>query len=160
MKHELVDFARSCGASATGDKPELAARITAILGGRVPAAPARRAVVSRQLAEPLTLDTHVPPRQASSQQLRRFLVEHIGPSFFYDIHIRTYLASENAKTLRDVVAHWHATRDASKPETPAQLELVRFNKVWHLANPAGTAVECRAAWRIHKSLPIDERPHL
>jgi SAP domain-containing new25/Domain of unknown function (DUF6434) len=159
MKHELVLFARQLGVSTAGDKPSLAARIESHLGGiDTSVLPrSRRLTVSGRLPEPLTVNTRLPPKQASSQQLKAWFREVIGPSFRFDIHMRTYISSNREKTLGDVVRHWHATRKAAKPETLPQLEYVRFTKAWHLANPDGTASACRAAWKRHKSLPIDER---
>jgi hypothetical protein len=71
--------------------------------------------------------------------------------------MRTFLASDRTKTLGDAVAHWHATRNTVKPETLPQLELVRFTKAWHLVNPTGTQLQCRAAWKRYKALPVDQR---
>jgi hypothetical protein len=95
-----------------------------------------------------------------SQQLKVFLLDQIGNSFAYDIHMRTFISSNDQKTIGQVVHHWYATRNVAKPETLPQLELVRFTKAWHIANPTGSALQCRAAWKIHKSLPIDQRPPL
>lgn len=119
-----------------------------------------RQTVSKRLPEPLTAQTVLVPKQASSQQLRTFFIEAIGQRFSYDIHMRTFLASNETKTLGAAVAHWYATRNTAKPETLPQLELVRFTKAWHRAHPAGTQVECRAAWKRYKSLPVDERESL
>jgi Domain of unknown function (DUF6434) len=105
----------------------------------------------------LTSQTVLGPKQASSQQLRTFFTEAIGPRFSYDIHMRTFLASNETKTLGEAVAHWYATRNTVKPETLPQLELVRFTKAWHRAHPAGTQLQCRAAWKHYKSLPVDQR---
>ena len=156
-KHELILFARMQNLPATGTKPELADRIADALSGSAPRAPSKRLTVSQVLETPLTPHTVVGARQASTQQLRAFFVEHIGPRFHFDIHMRTYLASENSKTLAQAIDHWHATRKASKPETLPQLEFVRFTKQWHLDHPASTAAECRAAWQKYKALPINKR---
>jgi hypothetical protein len=157
MKHELVGFARQLGLPTSGDKPTVAERIAARLDGAALPTVQPRRTVSRRLPEPLVADTVLPARQAASQQLRAYFTTVIGPRFFYDIHMRTFLASDRTKTIADAVDHWHATRNAPKPETLPQLELVRFTKAWHLAHPSGTAAECRAAWKRHKSLPTDER---
>jgi hypothetical protein len=165
LKQELVNFAKQEGLSATGDKPSLANRIALFLGGADPqvaeaSTKAVRQTVSKRLSEPLTSETVLGPKQASSQQLRTFFVESIGPRFSYDIHMRTFLASNETKTLGEAIAHWHATRQSAKPETLPQLELVRFTKAWHRAHPTGTQLQCRAAWKYYKSLPVDERESL
>jgi hypothetical protein len=162
LKPELVEFAKQEGMSTTGDKPTLANRIALFLDRADPVeASAKtktiRQTVSTRLPEPLTAETVLGPRQASSQQLRVFFVEAIGPKFSYDIHMRTFLSSDCTKTLGEAVAHWHATRTTAKPDTLPQLELVRFMKAWHRAHPTGTQQECRAAWQRYKALPADER---
>jgi hypothetical protein len=165
LKQELADFAKQEGLSASGDKPTLANRIALFLGGADPqvagaSTKAVRQTVSKRLSEPLTSETVLGPKQASSQQLRTFFEEAIGPRFAYDIHMRTFLASNETKTLGEAVAHWHATRNSAKPETLPQLELVRFTKAWHRAHPTGTQLQCRAAWKLYKSLPVDQRESL
>jgi hypothetical protein len=162
LKEELIAFAKQERLSTTGDKPTLANRIELFLSGLDPkiasaTTQAARQTVSKRLAEPLTPATVLGPKQASSQQLRRYFKQAIGPSFSYDIHMRTFLASDHTKTLGEAVEHWHASRNAMKPDTLPQLELVRFMKAWHQANPTGTQMECRAAWQRYKDLPIDER---
>jgi hypothetical protein len=162
LKQELVDFAKQEGMSAAGDKPTLANRIALFLDRADPveaSAKTRtiRQTVSKRLPEPLTSETVLGPRQASSQQLRTFFVAEIGPRFSYDIHMRTFLASDRTKTLGEAVAHWHASRSTTKPDTLPQLELVRFMKAWHRAHPTGTQQACRAAWQRYKDLPVDKR---
>jgi hypothetical protein len=157
LKAELVSFAQSIGVPTAGRKPELAARIAAHLDGQPVHAPAQRWTVSRKLPEPLTADTLVGPHQAASQQLRPFFEAAIGPSFAYDIHMRTFLASDANKTLQDAVDHWYATRNTTKPETLPQLEFIRFSKRWYRQNPSGTPSQCRAAWKHERSLPVERR---
>lgn len=160
LKEELAAFARTVGLRSGGSKPEIAGRIAAHLDGEPipePATPKRGKPAGR-LAEPITRDTVIPPGQKASQQLRPFFTAEIGSSFRYDWFMRTFLAENAGRTLGDAVEHWHVTRDESPPETPEQLELIRFTKAWHLAHPDGTALECRDAWKVHRSLPVDQRP--
>ncbi len=159
MKAELADFARTLEIPTSGSKPELADRIAAALGGRPLPKPAKRSSKSAPpLPEPLTDATVIPENQKSTQQVRGFFVERIGPSFHFDHHMRTFLAESPGKTLGDAVDHWYASRDQPTPETPEQLEYVRFTKAWHGKYPDGTNDECRAAWAWHRSLPVDQRP--
>jgi SAP domain-containing new25/Domain of unknown function (DUF6434) len=158
MKAELVGLARVLGVSTGGGKVALTERIVAALDGRVAEhRPTARKARSSRLPEPLTRDTVVGPRQASTQQLRTFLEREIGKRFSFDAHMRDFLASDTDKTLGQVVDHWHASRHAPRPETPPQLELIRFTKAWHVAHPAGTAEQCRAAWKEYRGLPTDKR---
>ncbi len=158
LKEELATFARLLGVSASGYKPAIADRIHAVLAGDpVPAATKSRARAPR-IEGPITRATVIPEGQTASQQLRPFFVAEIGSGFRYDWFMRTFLAESAGATLGDAVDHWHATREMKPPETPEQLEFVRFTKAWHLAHPDGSAELCRAAWKIHRSLPVDQRP--
>jgi hypothetical protein len=85
------------------------------------------------------------------------MVATIGHRFAFDGHMRNFLASDDTKSLGQVVDHWYASRQMAPPETLPQLELVRFTKTWHLAHPDGSAAQCRAAWQLHRSLPIEQR---
>lgn len=158
LKSELIGFARSEGFSTSGSKPELADRIAAFLDGKPLPPPKRARNASRHIEGPIGRSTVIPPNQTASQQLRPFFVEEIGSSFRYDHFMRTFLAENAGRTLGDAVDHWYETRGVEPPETLEQLELIRFTKAWHLAHPDGTAAECRAAWRTHRSLPVDRRP--
>lgn len=158
LKSELASFARSTGVSASGSKPDIADRIHAFLDGSDIPAPTHRRARASKIAGPITRSTVIPEGQTASQQLRPFFVAEIGSGFRYDWHMRTFLTENAGATLGDAVDHWHATRDVPTPETPEQLEFVRFTKRWHETNPGGTAAECRAAWKVHRSLPVDERP--
>ncbi len=165
LKSELVSFAKQQSLGTTGDKPTLTDRIAAHLDGAQPAigtatVKISRATVSLRLLEPLTMDTVLGPKQSSSQQLRSFFVEAVGAQFVYDIHMRTFLASDRHKTLGEAVEHWYSSRGAAKPETLPQLEFVRFTRAWHRQNPARSQKECRSAWTVYRSLPRDERPEL
>lgn len=157
LKDELAAFARSNGVSASGSKPDIADRIHAFLDGTEIPPPTPRSRSAAKLVEPINRDTVIPPGQRASQQLRPFFESEIGTSFRYDWFMRTFLSENAGATLGDAVDHWHATRDTPTPETPAQLEFVRFTKQWHLDHPDGSAAECRAAWAHHRSLPVDQR---
>jgi Domain of unknown function (DUF6434) len=57
----------------------------------------------------------LPPTQASSQQLTVFLREQIGKSFSYDIHTRTFISSNEAKTISEVVDRWSPREMSPSP---------------------------------------------
>lgn len=159
---ELRAGARLVGVSPSGTKQDLTERIGARLGGRDGVeTPAGRNVtrrsVSRPLAEPITDDTVLGPRQALTRQLRDSLAHRI-PGFHADAVMRDFIGSDREKTVGEVVAHWHASRGLPPPPTGAQFEWNRFARAWFAANPGGSAKQCRAAWRAHRELPRDERP--
>jgi len=158
LKAELVDFARVEGLATSGSKAELMRRLGGYLDGEaLPPTATKPRRSGARLPEPLTPETRLPLGQSSSQQLRQYLTEVIGPAFRFDAAMRAFIA-EAEPTLADVVEHWHATRSAPKAPPTAQFEYNRFTIAWHAAHPDRTAAECREAWALHRSLPKDQRP--
>lgn len=156
LRTELTDLARQHGVSTGGGKRELADRLVAHLDGvAAPAPPPSRRRVTERLAEPLDRSTVMPVGQPCSQVLRRYLTARIGPSFRFDAAMRAYVGGAPGRTLDDVVAHWHATRDRTgPPDIAPQFELNRFAQRWH-AEGLGTRAEALAAWAEHRSRPRD-----
>ncbi|MFC5063394.1 DUF6434 domain-containing protein [Actinomycetospora atypica] len=156
---ELTALARRLGVPARGGKLVLTERLVAALDG-IPAPPTPRPprTAGRQLAPPLDLDTVIPPGQRCSEVLRAFLRAEIGPGFTFDAHVRGFVADGAGRTLADLVAHWHATRDAPPAEIGAQFELNRFLRERRARHPGEPRAEALAAWRAHRALPRDRRP--
>ena len=155
LREELVAFARVLGVSPAGSKRELADRIADALAGR----PIRRVTTARtgvQLEGPLTESTVIPVGQRSTQLLREWFEERIGPRFRFDATMREYLAGGGA-TLGDAVAHWHASRGGGPKPLEPQFELNRFTRAWHAEHPGGTRDELLAAWRVYRALPVEAR---
>lgn len=123
LKTELVGLARQLSVSGSGGKAELTARLAAVLDGQpLPSAPR----ASRQVAAPLTgvlgRDTAIPVGQRSTQVLRAWFVEQIGPGFRFDGTMRAFIA-EGGRTLGEAVDHWYATRHRGPQEIDPQFEL-------------------------------------
>lgn len=173
LKTELVALARRRGVSPGGGKIELTERLATHLdGAALPVStghPGERADAARggrgpaaggagaQLTGPLTPATVIPAGQRSSQALRAFFTDAIGPGFRFDGPMREFIARGAGRTLGDAVDHWHATRNQPRGEIAPQFELNRFVRAWHEANPGGTHAEALAAWREHRALPADQR---
>jgi len=160
-KSELVELARLLEVSPSGGKQDLAARLCAALDGEQGPAPSPRPAQPRKpgpLAPPLSRDTVIPAGQRSSQQLRAFFAEQVGPGFRFDGAMREFVEQGAGRTLGEAVAHWHATRGAPRREIAPQFELNRFLRAWHEANPGGSAADARAAWKAHWSVPRDPTP--
>ncbi|KAM9862237.1 hypothetical protein ACI1US_01846 [Leucobacter sp. BZR 635] len=160
LKDELAAFARELGIRATGSKALLSERIAAKLAGQAFAEPTTtaRARGSRQLAGELTDETVIPAGQRSSQLVRAWMIEQVGEAFHFDAEMRGFFAeSDGTRTMRDAVAHWHATRDQAPRDIDKQFEYNRFTRAWHAEHPAGDRGELLAAWAAYRSRPIDER---
>lgn len=158
LRVELAGFARSLGLPSGGAKADLTERIAAHLGGTTPPAPVPARHRHGPLPEPLTAATVVPADQRCTQQIRRWLLDVVGPGFRFDGPMRAFFADgDGSRTLGDAVAHWHHSRSrAARPIDP-QFELNRFARQWHLDHPDGSRAEMLAAWAHYRALPLDRR---
>lgn len=159
LKDELSSFARTLGLKTTGSKDLLTARITASLNGLAFAEPAiapKRSAT--QLSGQLHSTTLIPAGQRSSQVLRAWFTERIGPSFHFDVHMREFIATSNGtRTFGHAIEHWHATRNLGPTEIDSQFEYNRFTRVWHQTHPEGSKEQLLNAWNSYRNRPIDER---
>lgn len=109
------------------------------------------------MAEPLTAVTVIQAEQRCSQQLRAFFTVEIGAGFRFDAAMRDFIAEGAGRTLGDAIRHWHATRAERPRQIGAQFELNRFLRDWHAAHPGASREAALAAWRGHRSRPVDGR---
>lgn len=119
------------------------------------APPSRPAAAA--LTEPLTAATVIPAGQRCSQQLRAFFTAEIGAGCRFDAAMRYFIADGAGRTLGDAIQHWHATHAEEPREIGAQFELNRFLRDWHAAHPGAGREAALAAWRDHRSRPVDGR---
>lgn len=159
LKAELEEFARQKGIRSTGSKELLAARIGACLGGRKFEEPTReRRAGGAQLAEPISSATIIPRGQRSSQVVRAWMLEQIGPGFHFDAAMRDFFAaSDGTKCMQDAVDHFYATRDQGSKSIDSQFEYNRFTRVWHEKHPEGSREELLNDWNVYRNTPIDQR---
>jgi hypothetical protein len=157
LKAELVALARQLRVRTTGGKAELTARLVAVLDGSPTPTEVRSAPrAAAQVTDPLHHETVIPVGQRSTQVLRAWFVEQIGPGFRFDRPMRTFIAS-GGRTLGEAVDHWYATRHAGPQKIETQFELNRFNRAWRAAHPGSTHAEMLAAWAAHRALPLERR---
>ena len=57
-------------------------------------------------SDPLTRSTPVTANYKSTQNVRRFMLEHCGPGFKFDRPFMAWIRNATAKTLGDVVDEW------------------------------------------------------
>ncbi|PQZ91693.1 hypothetical protein CQ018_13025 [Arthrobacter sp. MYb227] len=159
LKAELETFAREIAVRATGNKELLTARIGAALAGRrfEEPMPTRRAQ-GRQLSAPLSHTTVIPVGQRSSQVVRAWMLEKLGPSFHFDAEVRDFFVqSDGTTTMQDALDHFHATRNQGSKSIDSQFEYNRFTRGWHKKYPDGSRDELLADWRAYRDTPIDRR---
>lgn len=159
LKAELEAFARETNVRASGGKDLLSARIGAALAGRGFDEPASaRRAQTRQLEAPLSPATVIPVGQRSSQVVRAWVRDQIGPSFHFDAAMRGFFAqSDGTQTMQDAIDHFHATRDQGSNGIDEQFEYNRFTRAWYETHPGGSRNELLADWRTYRDTPINRR---
>lgn len=159
LKSELETFARMIGVRASGSKQLLTARIGAALAGRsFEEPPTVRRTKTKQLVAPLLHSTVIPVGQRSSQVVRAWMREHIGPGFHFDAAMRQFFAeSDGTKTMQDAIDHFAATRHVENASIDSQFEYNRFTRAWHKKHPDGSREELLAEWRAYRNTPVDQR---
>jgi hypothetical protein len=157
--HELTALAGELGVPRGGGKQALTDRLAAALDGSSPPEPARSRASGRQLSAPVTNESVIPAGQRCSQVLREHFRQEIGPAFAFDAFMRAFIADGAGHTLGEAVAHWHATRGAAARPQPigAQFELNAFLRTWRRDHPDCGRDDALAAWRHHRSLPLEAR---
>lgn len=158
LRAELTSFARSLGLRSGGAKADLTERIAAHLAGTSPPPPVPARRRPGPLREPLTAATLIPADQPCSQQIRRWLIDAVGPGFRFDSAMRAFFASgDGSRTLGEAAAHWRRSR--SRPGRPIdpQFELNRFTRQWHLDHPGGSRTDLLTDWAAYRAGPIDQR---
>ena len=117
-----------------------------------------RATGGSQLSGLLSAATVIPVGQRSSQVVRAWMAQQIGPGFHFDAAMREFFAtSDGTKTMQDAIDHWHSTHGSDSKSIDGQFEYNRFTRAWHEAHPEGSREELLAAWRDYRSRPIDKR---
>lgn len=159
LKAELEDFAREIDVRATGSKELLTARLGAALAGRVFEEPLpTRRIRGKQLTAPLSRTTVIPKGQRSSQVIRAWMLDQIGPSFHFDASMREFFAeSDGTKTMQDAIDHFAASRDQGSKSIDSQFEYNRFTRAWYEKYPDGSREELLTEWRVYRDTPIDQR---
>jgi hypothetical protein len=154
---DLRGAAAALGLPVSGRKAELTDRIAAHLAGTTPPARTRSRGVDG-LRPPLRLDTVVPPGQRMTAELQAFMVEHCGPQFRFDRHMREFFAGDGAdgvRTLADALDTWHETRGETTGDIEPQFRYNRFVRGWRAAHPRATHADVVAAWHAHRGQPAD-----
>jgi hypothetical protein len=148
LKEELVGFCRRQGISPTGSKPELLARISALLAGRTSirfASPKRNRV---EMPTEFTLETVIGEGWRCGPKLGGFLRQVVGSGFRFNAETRDFIHHGSGKTLADAaLCYQESVRPGrEKSEIPEQLEYNRHFREFFRAHPDASRDEAIAAW--------------
>jgi hypothetical protein len=110
LKTELVSFCRANGISATGGKIEIAGRIEHYLAmGKViqtSRKPSPTSSFDWKNAE-LNLSTKLTDNYKNTENVRAFMILHIGPHFRFNTQFMIWAKAHTGKSLREAIEEWN-----------------------------------------------------
>jgi hypothetical protein len=154
LKTELVAFCRESGIGTAGSKPELSARISAMLAGtRQPPAATRR--VRGPMPARFTPATRIGAGWSCNPALGAFFREQCGRRFRFNKATRDFIHTQEGRPLSAAIACYRASvaEGAPRQELAPQLEYNRHTRAYHEAHPGATREQVIAAWRERRSRP-------
>lgn len=152
LKEELVVFCREHKIPYTGSKEAVTKRIAHWIDtGEFPAPVRRSAKLSSfdwHKAE-LTLQTEITDSYKNTQNVRRFMKQHYGEGFAFNIVFMDWMKANIGKTLGDaIVARREITTrgKTEQSEIPSSNQYNRYTRDFFAANPNLTQSDARACW--------------
>lgn len=163
LKEELIDYCRSKGIKTTGGKFTIADRIAHYLSTGQTAYPGDKASpkttsMFNWATEPLSLDTVITDSYRNGPNMRRFMIEQVGPRFRFSIAFMDWMQHNVGKTLRDAIAEWHRLeaqkRDPNYQSViPPHNQYNRYTREFLADNPDKTIKDSRRYWKLKRALP-------
>lgn len=157
LKEELVTYCRKVGLPYTGSKQEITDRVAHwIDNGEI-----IRPVYGKSKSkfdwhrESLTLETVITDSYRNSQNVRRFMKEHYGPNFKFNIAFMDWMKANVGKTLADAIKARREIEErgkAVKPAIPASNQYNRYTRDFFASNPARSVADARRCWKYKRSL--------
>ena len=156
-RQQLDAIARRLGVSRSGSKQEVTARLLAHLSGESLTSAARRTAAGPRLAaSDISPDLPIPEGQRMDAALRAWMVDHVGPSFRFDGHMRDFLRATGGATFADLVDHWWATRGVERP-IDDQFEYNAFVRDFRATHPGASLDDVTRAWHEYVATPVSRR---
>jgi hypothetical protein len=148
LKSELIDACRLLELSTTGSKLELSARISAKLTGRT-APIATKLRRSAKMPTQFTLDTVIQEGWRCTPLLGRFLREHVGRGFRFNVAVREFVHIRVGEPVSAII---DCNRESVAPGAPRlplppQLEYDHHMREYASTHPRAPRAELLDAWK-------------
>ena len=162
LEEELVSYCRENKLPSTGSKQAITNRIAGYMEtGTVakPQAPKSRSKFDWHSAK-LTPQTVIADNYKNTQNVRRFMQQHMGESFKFNIAFMAWMKANAGKTLADAIVARReiAEREkVEKPAIPASNQYNRYLRDFYDANPNANVADARTCWAYKRSLPGHNR---
>ena len=110
LKEELTDFCRSTGINMSGGKNEIANRIKLFLAtGEVVKTIVK--IIPKSNFDwkdaVLNLNTKLTDNYKNTENVRAFMILHIGPHFKFNTQFMKWTIANTGKSLRDAIEEWN-----------------------------------------------------
>jgi len=167
LKEELVKFCRIEGLKTTGGKIEITERIENYLRtGEKNLKREHIKEVSKSKfdwkKEKLTLQTTITDNYKNTENVRNFLIDHIGKHFKFNVKFMNWMKTNSDKNLSDAINQWKFIYSESKnskaPKKIApQFEYNNYLRDFLADNPNLRREVGINLWKIKKSLRGDNK---
>lgn len=166
LKAELVTYCREYRIPYSASKFELLDRIAYFLDtGDIPKTSHKKVTSSFDWkTEILTLDTVITDSYKSTQNVRRFMTEHVGKHFSFNIEFMRWMKTNIGRTLGDAIDYWQRL-DGDKrsgdyeAEIPDHNQYNQYLRDFFNENPSLTMTEARICWDFKRALPNEDGRH-
>lgn len=157
LKEELVAFAREKSLRTTGGKFEIADRIAHWLDtGEAPVEAKAPKATSKfdWHSEVLTPETRLTDSYKNTQNVRRFMQEHVGPSFKFSIPLMDWAKANTGATLAEFAQEARRVAEAKKagakiPDQPHN-QFNAYTRAYFAHVPDGSMDEVRRLWALRR----------
>ncbi|MEL7351400.1 MAG: DUF6434 domain-containing protein [Cyanobacteria bacterium P01_A01_bin.116] len=167
LKEELVTYCKENGLQVTGNKLAVANRIRQFLKNGIRETQSTKKLKKANSkfdwhAEKLSLETKITDSYKNTQNVRRFMVSQVGPSFRFSIPLMKWMKENEGKTLKQAVEKWHQLKAEKKSgqyqsEIPPSNEYNQYVRDFMKDNPNKSLVEARQCWAYKKTRPGSNR---
>ncbi|NME71598.1 DUF6434 domain-containing protein [Flammeovirga aprica] len=165
LKEELVTFCRSEGLKTTGGKVEISERIEFYLKtGLVREGEKKKAPKSKfdWNTEVLSLQTIITDNYKNTENVRNFMLNHIGQHFKFNVKFMNWMKVNTGKSLADAVSEWKSICTKQKTTTEIksispQFEYNTYLRDFLVDNPTLKRDIGIKLWNIKKTLRGDTK---
>ena len=154
LKEELIAFCKEHQLQATGSKEELNKRIIYYLdtGEKL----ITKKIKKKENDEDLTLDSIITLPITYSENKRAFFMQHIGPTFRFNVPFQRWLKSNSGKTYKEAIDAYYTLleeKKLKKGDIDKQFEYNTYIRDFFEKNKGRTLKEAICCWKYKKSLP-------
>lgn len=165
LKEELVSFCRKNGVNTVGAKIDIANRIKSFLSdGTIMKSVEKKKVISKfnWNSSKLMLTTKITDNYKNTENVRSFMIEHIGKHFHFNTAFMNWMKSNLNKTLADAIKEWKRIYELKKDKSyktniAPQFEYNRYIRDFLADNPGKSSKYAIKFWKLKRQQRGDNK---